>query len=143
MPSTGSPDQIGGGIRREIDVSVGALPRRVDQASFAVAALLIFTLLYFGAFLREATHSERFPADATLFGAFFRACPANLLMLFAQFFPSLSSLAVAIASKSWLLYVEFVLVGIATVWILVGFQQRAYFTGSAKLIRTKLKLGGR
>jgi hypothetical protein len=140
MPSTGTPDQIGGEIRRDIDVSVGALPRRVDQASFAVAALLVFTLLYFGAFLREATHSERFPADATLFGAFFRTRPANLLMLLAQLIPPLSSLAVAIVSKSWLLYVEFVLVGLATAWIFVGFQQKSYFTSSATLIREKLKL---
>src|ERR1700690_882488 len=87
MPSMGSPDQIGGEFQRQVDVSVGALPRRVDEASFAVAALLIFTLLYFGAFLREAARSESFPADGTLFGAFSRTPLANLLMLLAIFVP--------------------------------------------------------
>jgi hypothetical protein len=140
MPSIGSPDQIGGGFRREIDVSVGALPRRVDQASIAVAALLMFTLLYFGAFLREATHSNRFPADATLFGAFSRTRPANLLMLLALLVPPSSSLAIAITSKSWILYVEFALVTLATGWIFVGFKQRAYFGDSIAFLGSKLRL---
>lgn len=101
---------------------------------------MVFTLLYFEAFLREAAQSERFPADATLFGAFSRTHLTNLIMLLALFVPPLSSLAIAIASKIWVLYVEFVLVAFATGWVFVGFQRGSYFNRSPAFIRTKLDL---
>jgi len=142
MPSAGSAEQneIGSGIGKDVDVSIGALPRRVDQASFAVAGLLVFTLLYFGAFLREAAHSDCFPAAGTLFGAFSRTPSTNLMMFAALLFPPIASLAVAIASASWVLYVESALVALATGWIFIGFQKKSYFTNSAAWIRAKLRL---
>jgi hypothetical protein len=138
VPSTGSPDQIGGQFRRDVDVSVGGLPRRVDEASFVVAALLIFTLLYFGAFLREATHSENFPARATLFGAFARTPTANILMLGAALVPCSFCLTVAVVSKNWILYTEAVLVGLATGWVFAGFHKKHYFNISFLALKASL-----
>jgi hypothetical protein len=137
MPSTGSADenQIGDGIGKAVDIGVGALPHRGDLASFVAGATLIVTLLYFGAFLREAVHSEHFPAAATLFSAFSRTPSANLAMLLALLFPLLSSITLAILSKSWLLYVEGVLIGLVTIWAFVGFQQKSYFRAALTLLR--------
>jgi hypothetical protein len=137
MPSTGSPDQnqIGGGIQKEVDVAIGNLPHRGDLASFVAAAALVLTLFYFGAFLREATRSAHFPAAGTLFGAFSRAPSASLLMLFALVFPLLSSLAVAIVSKSWILYPELLFVGLAIYWVFLGFQKESYFSSALALFR--------
>jgi hypothetical protein len=139
MPSTGSAEQnqIGDGIGKAVDIGVGALPHRGDLASFVAAAMLIVTLLYFGAFLREAVHSVHFPATATLFSAFSRTPSANLAMFLALCFPFLSSAILAVVSKSWLLYVEDVLIGLVTIWTLVGFQQKSYFRAALTLLRTR------
>jgi hypothetical protein len=141
MPSAGSAEhnQIGDGIGKAVDIGVGALPHRGDLASFVAEAMLILTLLYFGAFVREAVHSVHFPAAATLFSAFSRTPSAKLAMLLALFFPLLSSAALAIVSKSWLLCVEGVLIGLITIWTFVGFQQKSYFREALTLLRARPK----
>jgi hypothetical protein len=141
MPSAGSAEQnqIGDGIGKAVDITVGALPHRGDLASVVAAAMLILTLLYFGAFLREAVYSVHFPAAATLFSAFSRTPSANLAMLLALFFPLLSSVTLAIVSKSWLLYVEGVLISLITIWAFVGFQQKEYFRAALTLLRARPK----
>lgn len=137
MPSAGTADenQIGEGIGKAVDISIGALPHRGDLASFIAAAALVVTLLYFGAFLREAVHSEHFPAAATLFSAFSRTPWANRAIFLLLFFPLLSAVTLAIVSKSWLLYCESAVIGIITFWILVGFHEKSYFKTALSLSR--------
>jgi hypothetical protein len=141
MPSAGSAEQnqIGDGIGKPVDINVGSLPRRGDLASYVAGAMLIFTLLYFGAFLREAIHSTHFPAEATLFSTFSRTPFANLAMLLALIFPLLSTVTLAIVSKRWFLYLEAVLLGLITIWAFLGFQQKSYFKAAFSLFRTRPK----
>jgi hypothetical protein len=141
MPSTGSAEQnqIGSSIERPVDLAIGALPHRGDLASFVAGASLVVALLYFGAFLRESTHSKRFPAPATLFAAFSRTFFANLSLLLLLVFPLMSCIALAVIARSWLLYVEGTLVLLATGWIFLGFQQRSYFNVALSVFKSKLK----
>jgi hypothetical protein len=141
MPSTGSAEQnqIGSRIGTPVDLAIGALPHRGDLASFVAGASLVIVLLYFGAYLREATHSKRFPAPATLFAAFSRTPFANLAFLLALVFPLMSCIALAVIACNWLLYIEGTLILLATCWILLGFQQRSYFSVAFSVFQPKLK----
>lgn len=141
MPSAGSAEQnqIGGTIGRPVDLAIGALPHRGDLASFVAGASLVIALLYFGAFLREATHSKRFPAPATLFSAFSRTPFANFAFLLLLIFPLMSCIALAVVARSWLLYIEGTLVLLLTGWIFLGFQQRSYFSAALGVFHPKLR----
>jgi hypothetical protein len=58
------PDTTKFGVRgeREVDVSPGSLPRDLYLASLFAQAFMIFVLVYFNAFAREAVSSANFPA---------------------------------------------------------------------------------
>jgi hypothetical protein len=59
-----------GKIGRDVDLSLGSLPKDPYAASLVAEGLLFFSLVYFAAFTREAISSETFPVRGTLFGAF-------------------------------------------------------------------------
>jgi hypothetical protein len=128
QPIMENPDQIGRGVQRPIDVGVGALPRQIEPASTVAEALLLFALFYFGAFVREATNSDRFPAPGTLFGAFSRSPFTLIVMLIVLCVPIASSFFLAIASGRWLLYLGSGLVALATGFVFVEFHRRSYFS---------------
>lgn len=140
MPSVGSPDQIGGSIRRDIEIGVGALPHRVDEASYAGEALLIVTLLYFGAFFREGASTTNFPAAGTLFSAFSRTRLANGVFLGAIFLPPLSSLALAIISRDILLIGGCALICLSIWWVFAGFQADSYFSETIQFAWSRVRI---
>ena len=105
LPTVTNPIQLGGRIGREVEVSPYALPRDAYLASVIVQVLLLFSLIHFGAYAREATSSEGFPAPATLFGAFARSPWTLFVFLLALLCPLLASLSTAATSREWVLWV--------------------------------------
>ena len=121
-------DQIGGRFGKDVDVDLGKLPKGVVAASIAAEGLLLFTLIYFLAFAIESLSSVEFPVPGTLFGAFSKT-PMTIAMLFlALCLPAASTLAVAIASVSWPLYVGFGLILLASAPIPVFLNGKSYFS---------------
>jgi hypothetical protein len=126
-PPVENADQIGGRIGKDVDVDLGKLPKGVVPASIAAEALLLFTLIYFLAFLTEASSSEAFPLPGTLFGAFSKSRITVAVLILATCLPAASTLAVAIASKSWLSFVGSGLTLLASGMILTVLNHRSYF----------------
>jgi hypothetical protein len=127
-PIVENPDQIGRGIQRPIDVGLDALPKGIVPASIVAEVLLVFALLYFGVFVREATTSDAFPVSGTLFSAFSRSRFTLSVMLILLCTPVVSCSAIAIASGRWFLYAGICLVASATWFIFSEFHRRSYFS---------------
>jgi hypothetical protein len=133
QPIMENPDQIGGAIGRPVDLSPGALPRRVDQASIAAETLLLFALIYFAAFASEATLSTMFPVPGTLFGAFSKSRSTTLALLLAICVPFSSSLALAIVARRWVLWAGCALILSASGLIFATFLNKFYFRALSPL----------
>jgi hypothetical protein len=127
QPPITNPDQIGGNLTREVEIAPGTLPHNIYTASIVLQALLLFVIVYFGSFTREATLSKKFPAQATLFSAFSRSWWTLLAMLLALLTPFAAALTVAIVSGRPLLWVESALILLAVVWIFLLLQQKSYW----------------
>lgn len=127
QPVMTNPDQIGGHIGRDIDIVPGALPREPYTASLVTELFLFFVLIYFGAFTREATLSERFPVQGTLFSAFSRSRWTLSGMFLALFTPVFASLAVAIESRRPWLWVGTVFILIAVCSIFSTLNRKSYW----------------
>lgn len=128
-----NPDQIGGHTGRDIDIAPGALPREPYTASLVTELLLFFVLIYFGAFTREATLSERFPVQGTLFSAFSRSRWTLSVMFIALYTPFFASLAVAIESRRPWLWVGTVFILVAVCSIFSTLNRKSYWTRLKKL----------
>ena len=139
QPTINNPDQIGRGIQRPVDVGLGTLPRQVQPATAAAEALLIFALLYFGAFVREATNSDQFPAPGTLFGAFSRSIFTLYVMLIVLCIPTISTLLLAIVSRRWYLYFESALVVLGSGFAFAELLNASYFLRIAPHWRNRHK----
>lgn len=124
---TMTPTQIGERVGRLIDITPGTLPRELPAASLVAQALLLFVIIYFGAFAREATSSQGFPVQGTLFSAFSRSRWTLLVLLLALWIPFVASLAVAIKSRHPLLGVGSALILVAVYSTHVVFQRMSYF----------------
>jgi hypothetical protein len=122
MPKTEEPVRLTGPSGKEIDVSLGAFPRNVRSAIIFTLALLLFTVVYFRAFLGEAVSSPSFPVSGTLFGAFSRTRLLRNGFRLALWFPLLASLPFLLLG-GWgavsKLYFRSVLMAILS--ILIGF----------------------
>jgi hypothetical protein len=103
LPTISNPAQLGGRIKREIEITPGSLPRGPYMASVVVPVLLFFVMMYFGAFAREAVSSATFPAQGTLFSAFSRSRWTLIVFFLALWSPLIASLGVAAASRKWTL----------------------------------------
>jgi hypothetical protein len=134
QPAMTNPDQIGGLIRRDIDIAPGTLPKDLFLASIVSQAFLFVALAYFGAFTKEATLSEGFPVEGTFFSAFSRSHWTLLLLFFAIFIPPFSALSVAFESGYRTLWAGGILISGEAVWIVL-ILQRTYWT---LMIRRKL-----
>jgi hypothetical protein len=127
QPIMTNPDQIGGHVGRDIDIAPGALPREPYIASLVSELLLFFVLIYFGAFAREATLSERFPVQGTLFGAFSRSRWTLIVMFLALCTPFFASLVVAIESKRLWLWVGTVLILMTVCSVIITLNRKSYW----------------
>jgi hypothetical protein len=99
LPPINNPDQIGGHIGRDFDLSPGSLPRDPYKATLAAEAILLVVLLYFWAHANEALSSPRSPVPGTLFGAFAKSQLTAFAILLILWVPAFSSIAVAVQSR--------------------------------------------
>lgn len=127
LPTFSEPAQIGGSIRRGIDVSPGTLPRDLNVASIIAQVLLFFVIVYFGAYARGAVSSSAFPAQGTLFGSYCRSRWTLLVFLLALWTPLIASLGVAVASRKWTQLVFAVFVFCAVLSTHLVLQRKSYF----------------
>jgi hypothetical protein len=127
LPTLSSPMQNGEFPRREIDVALGVIPHDLFWASIMSQVLLVFVIVYFGAFTREAVSSANFPVPGTLFGAFSRSRQTLLMLLVVLLVPVIASLGVAIVSGQWVLGVLTILVTCAVVSVYLVLHAKSYF----------------
>ena len=127
LPKVSEPAQIGGSIRRDIDISPGTLPRDLNVASTIAEVLLFFVIVYFGAYAREAVSSSAFPAQGTLFGSYSRSRWTLLVFLLALWTPLIASLGVGVASRRWTQLVFTVLIFCAVLSAHLVLQRKSYF----------------
>ena len=122
------PDTTKFGVRgeREVDMSPGSFPRDLYLASLFAQGLLVFVILYFNAFAREAVSSENFPPQGTMFSAFSRSAWTLAAFTLALWLPFFASLAVAVTSRKWLLMVCSVLIGSVVFSTTVVLQRKSY-----------------
>jgi hypothetical protein len=100
-PVMSNPIQLGERIAPEVDLTPGSLPRDPLMASIVTQVLLLFVLGYFAGFAGEAASLDAFPAKGTLFGAFHRTRWALLIFGLALWTPTISAIAMTIASGKW------------------------------------------
>ncbi len=119
---------IEGRIQRDVDVNPSSLiPRDLYLASFLIQLLLLFVIVHFVAYAREAVSSDVFPAKGTLFSAFAGSPGTLLVFLVALWSPLAASVAIAIVSRKWPLVSCSLLIGI-TVWsIHLVLHRKAFF----------------
>jgi hypothetical protein len=110
LPAIANPDQIGGHIVRDVEITPGALPKGRLGASIAGDAALFFVLIYFWVFAREAARSSKFPVDGTLFGAFSKSRLSIATAIIALWIPFLCAVVVAIEARSLLLAILGILI---------------------------------
>jgi hypothetical protein len=101
LPEVSNPTQLGGSIGQTVEVTTGSLPHDLYMASVVVQILLFFTIMYFGAFAREAVSSPSFPVRGTLFSALSKSPWTLLVFLMALWAPLVASLTLAYCSGKW------------------------------------------
>src|SRR6266853_121310 len=93
------PDRFQGNVSKGFEISISSLPSNLLMASLFAPGLLLFLIMYFGAFAREAVSSAHFPVSGTLFGAFSRSYWTRLVFVVAVWSPFLASAVVGIVSR--------------------------------------------
>lgn len=136
QPVMTNPDQIGGHIGRDVDLSPGSLPRAPQTATLVTQALLFFVLIYFGAFTNEAILSQSFPAPGTLFGAFSKSQLTLRVFAFGLFIPPVASLSAAITSKRLLIWLGTICICVAVRSIFITLNCKGYWDGLRKSRKT-------
>jgi hypothetical protein len=124
LPTIASPVQSG---ERETEIIPGSLPRDPYMASVLAQVLLLFVIVYFAAFAREAVLSTAFPAQGTLFGALSKSRWTLLVFLFALWSPLVASLVVTVTSRKWPIVVLSVLIFCAVLSLQRVLMQKSYF----------------
>lgn len=127
LPTLSNPMQNGEFPRREIDVALGVIPHDLFWASVMSQVLLVFVIVYFGAFTREAVSSANFPVPGTLFGAFSRSRQTLTVLLLTLLIPVVASLGVTVASRRWALGVLSFLVTCAVLSVYLVLHDKSYF----------------
>ena len=113
---------------KEIEMVPGSLPPNLYVAAIFADTLLLFVVMYFFAFTREAVSSAKFPAPGTLFSAFSRSPSTLAAFLIALWSPVVTSLGVAVASRKLPLIVCSVLIGCAVLSVHLTYKRKSYFT---------------
>jgi len=127
LPTFSDPAQLQGRVQSEVQVNPGTLPRDLLSASIVAQMLLLFVIMHFAAYAREAVLSAQFPARGTLFGAFSQSRWTLLVLLLAIWTPLVASIAVAVTSRNWILAGCSVLICGAVLLVYLTLQKRSYF----------------
>jgi hypothetical protein len=127
LPQLSDTTSIGVSGEKEIDISPGSLPRTLFAATLSAECLLLFLIIYFGAFAREVASSESFPAAGTLFSAFAKSRGTVFVLGIALCVPVIASLGVLVVSRKWEFLLLTVLIGCAIYWVFRVLQRKRYF----------------
>jgi hypothetical protein len=134
MPQMTNPTDFGARVSREVEISLGSIPKEPYAATLVAEGLLVFVVVYFAAFTRQAVSSESFPARGTLFGGFSEPWWMLLFFLLALWMPFLASCAIAYASRNFLVCLGLPLVLIGTYSSHSSLSSQRYFGPIGKLI---------
>jgi len=127
LPQLSDTTSIGVTGEREIDVSPGSLPRTLFAATLCAESLLLFVIIFFGAFAREAASSESFPVPGTVFSAFAKSRWTLGVFATALCVPMVASSGVLLVSRNWEFLLLSVLICCAVCWTFYVLQQKRYF----------------
>ena len=128
QPVVSNPDQVGAQIERQVDVTLGSLPRNLVAATVAVHIFLCFVIVYFAVFAGDAVASPSFPAAGTLFGVFSRSRLTLGILFLAIWSPLVASVAVIISSHQPWIGVFSVLVFLALLYVHRMLGGKLYFS---------------
>lgn len=127
LPRVSDTTSIGAGGEREIDVSPGSLPRTLFAATLSTESLLLFVIIFFGAFAREAACAKSFPVAGTVFSAFAKSGGTLIVFGLVLCAPVIASVGVLLASRRWEFVLLAALIGCAVYWVFLILQQKHYF----------------
>ena len=127
LPLVSDTTSIGLSGEREIEITPGSLPRTLYLGTLCAEGFLLFLIIYFGAFTREAASGESFPVRGTLFGAFAGSTATRVVFAFALFVPALSSWTVLWLSRRWPFAVSAGLITLSVFAIFHVLQRKRYF----------------
>lgn len=127
LPQLSDTTSIGVTGEREIDISPGSLPRTLFSATLCAESLLLFLIVYFGVFVREAASSESFPVPGTVFSAFARSGWTLVVFGIALCVPVIASLGILLISRKWEFLLLAVLISCAVCWNFLVLQEKHYF----------------
>lgn len=116
-----------GRMGKQIDITPGSLPRNLYMATASAQVLLLFVIVYFNAFAREAALSGAFPVPGTLFSAFSKSYWTLTVFLLALWSPFLASLSIAVTARKWPFIGLSMLIGFTVVSVHVVFHRKSYF----------------
>lgn len=133
LPLVSDTTSIGLSGEREIEITPGSLPRTLYLATLCAEGFLLFLIIYFGAFTREAASGESFPVRGTLFGAFAGSPATRVVFAFALFVPALSSWTVLWVSRRWPFAVSAGLITLSVFAIVHVLQRKRYFGNFSQL----------
>lgn len=112
---------------KDIEIALGALPRKLYMASVSADVLLVFVIVYFNAFAREAASSPAFPVPGTLFSAFSGSPWTLFVFLLALCSPLIGSMIVAATSRKLPLIGLSMLIGFAVFSVCAILYRKSYF----------------
>ncbi len=114
-------------IERDVDISPGTLPRNLFPATLVADVLLFFTLMYFGAFAREAECGGTLHTRGTLFSALSNSRATLALLSVLIWMPFVASLTVAVVSLNPYLWVASGVILLTVISIFSIFKRSGYF----------------
>jgi hypothetical protein len=126
-PTMSNPTQLGAHISRAVEVSPGSFPRELYPASVLAESVLLFALVYFAVFTREAITSENFPAAATLFGAFSRSTWQLWVFSSALWMPVFACFVISFTSGKLILALGVVPIFLCTLSVQSALEQKSFF----------------
>lgn len=126
-------DSASVGSQEERVFSAFEAPRGLYPATLYAQVLLLFVIIHFGAFAREAVSVVQFPAPGTLFSAFQRSPWTLATFVLCVWLPFASSLTVAIISRDWVLLCASTLIGVSCFAVHRVLQKKAYFGALSRL----------
>jgi hypothetical protein len=110
--------KIDPGRGKQVDLTIGGLPRNLVSAAIAIEVMLVFVVAYFAAFLKEAISSRQFPAQGTLFAALSRSRVTAGISALALFAPAVAAVPTAAESRQPVLVTLAAVICALSLWLL-------------------------
>jgi len=127
LPKIQEDVKPGGQHGQDIEIIPGLRPRNLYMASLFAEVLLLYVVMYFYAFTREAILSGAFPGRGTLLSAFSSSRLTLVVFLVALCTPALACWGVAAASRKLSLTALSAFNSFAVGIVYVALQRKSYF----------------